>query len=65
MRSLAALERSGSVGAKKVLDVLENDTKANFPEKIPGKVRFQKVWGGRWAMPLPGPPSSGGLKLSV
>ena len=36
---------SGSAGAKKVLDALENETKANFQEKIPGKVQFQKKLG--------------------
>ena len=36
---------SGSTRVKKVLDALENDTKANFREIIPGKVRFQKTWG--------------------
>ena len=39
---------SGSVGTKKVLDALENDTKANFQENILGKVRFQKKWEGAW-----------------
>ena len=29
---------SGSAGAKKILDVLESDTKADFQENIPGKV---------------------------
>ena len=33
---------SGSYGAKNVLNALENDTKANFQERIPGKVRLQK-----------------------
>ena len=37
---------SGSAGTKKVLDTLENDTKANFQENIHGKVRFQKKWEG-------------------
>ena len=32
---------SGSAAAKKVLDGLENDTKANFLENIPEKQRFQ------------------------
>ena len=36
---------SGNGGPKKVLDVLENDTKTNLQENIPGKVRFQKKWG--------------------
>ena len=35
---------SGSGMAKNVLDALENDTKANFQENIPDKVRFQKKW---------------------
>ena len=32
----------GSAGAKEVLGTLEKDTKANFQEKIPGKIGFQK-----------------------
>ena len=31
-----------SAGAKKVLNALENETKANFQENIPGKARFHK-----------------------
>ena len=38
-------QNSGSPGAKKVSDGLENDTKANFPENFPGKMRFQKKRG--------------------
>ena len=30
-----------NAGAKKDLDALENDKKANFQENIPSKVRFQ------------------------
>ena len=45
---------SGSAWAKNVLDALENDTKVNFWENIPGKVQFQKMW---WAMTLDGPPT--------
>ena len=42
---------SGSAGTKKVLDALENDTKANFQENIPVKVWFQKKWGrGAWQL---------------
>ena len=41
---------SGSAVAKNVLDALENDTKANFQENIPDKVRFQKKW--RWGLLL-------------
>ena len=44
-----------SAGAKKVLDALENDTKANFQENIPGKVQFQKKWGAMAPL-LPLPP---------
>ena len=44
---------SGSTGAKKVLDALENDIKANFQENIPGKVRFQKKSEGAAWLPLP------------
>ena len=33
---------SGSAEAKKVLDALENDTKANIQNNNPGKVRFSK-----------------------
>ena len=33
---------SWSAGAKKVLIVLENDTKENSQENVPGKVWFQK-----------------------
>ena len=36
---------SGNDRSKKVLDALENDTKTNLQENIPGKVRFQKKWG--------------------
>ena len=36
---------SGSAGAKNVLDSLENDTKANFQENNPCKVRFRKSRG--------------------
>ena len=32
----------GSAEAKKVLDALENDKKANFQGNIPGKVQFWK-----------------------
>ena len=39
---------SGILVAKKVFDALENDTKVNFWENIPGKVRFQKKWGDPW-----------------
>ena len=45
---------SGSAWAKNVLDALENDTKVNFWENIPGKVQCQKMW---WAMTLDGPPT--------
>ena len=31
----------GIAEAKSVLDVLENETKANFEENVPDKVRFQ------------------------
>ena len=48
---------SGSAWAKNVLDALENDTKVNFWENIPGKVQFQKMW---WAMTLDGPPTGAG-----
>ena len=37
----------GMARPKKVLDALENDTKANFLENIIKKIRFQKNWGGR------------------
>ena len=44
---------SRSPEAKKVLNVLENDTKANFQENIPDKVRFQKkLWGHGPSAPL-------------
>ena len=33
---------SGSVRTKKILHALEDETKVNFQENIPGKVRFQK-----------------------
>lgn len=33
---------SGIAEAKSVLDVLENETKANFEGNVPDKVRFQK-----------------------
>ena len=36
--------------AKKVLDALKNDTKTNFQENIPSKVRFQKKWGSQGSM---------------
>ena len=52
-------QSSGSATTKKVLDALENDTKANFRESITGKVRFQKKWG---AWPLCPPPSWGDLE---
>ena len=44
---------SGSAEAKKVLDALENDTKANFQENIPAKIQFQKKRGeehGAWLL---------------
>ena len=43
---------SGITRAKTVLNGLENDTKVNFQENIPGKVRFHKNWRGH------GPPGS-------
>ena len=49
---------SGSVGARKVWNALENDPKMNFWENIPGKVQFQKKKG---VWPPMAPPSSGGL----
>ena len=33
---------SGTAGSKKVLHALENNTKANFQDNNPGKVRFQE-----------------------
>ena len=38
-------QNSGSSGAKNVSDALDNDTKANLPENVPGKMRFQKKRG--------------------
>ena len=35
-------QHSGSAGAKKVLDALKNDTKANFLETSLAKVNFRK-----------------------
>ena len=52
---------SGSAGAKNVLDALENDTKLNFEENIPGKYDFRKGWG---ACP-PWPPLSRGACYMV
>ena len=47
---------SGSTVAKKVLHALENNTKGYFQESIPGKVRFQKIWG-PWPPPTPSYPT--------
>ena len=47
---------SGSAGAKNVLDTLENDTKANFQENNPCKVRFTKRREGGMCPPPSGPP---------
>ena len=39
--------------AKNVLDALENYTKANFHDNIPGKIRFQKKSGAGGMSPVP------------
>ena len=43
---------SGNTGAKKCLDALENDTKPNLQENIPGKVPFQTKTRGEHLSPL-------------
>ena len=57
-RNTQGPQDSGSARAKKALDVLKNDTKANFQGNMTGKVQFQKNWDGH--VP-PSPSSSGGL----
>ena len=45
-RSMVSNQILGVPWPKKVLDVLENDKKSDFPGNIPGKVQLEKKFGG-------------------